>query len=685
VGATLFPTIRLPIHGADWEDTVLDILEFLDDGGVATGPNPRAFDPRRIVMGDQRVGRAQDPAAMRAFTRALLRDLQALERMIEQGVLERGVRRIGGEQELFFVDAGWRPAPVVMEVLEHLPAGPFNTEIGRFNLEINLDPVPVGPRCLTLLEDALHDHLDHVVEAADRAGARVVLTGILPTLMHADLTLDNLTPKPRYHALNDTTLALRGGPFHLRIEGTDELQVEHDSVMLESCNTSFQVHVQVGADEFPRLYNAAQAALGPVLAAAVNSPLLFGKRLWEETRIAVFQQSMDTRHWVSHVREIASRVGFGDAWVRCSAMEIFHQDISRQRVMFHGDIEEDPLALLEAGGTPQLQAFRVHNSTVYRWNRPCYGITDGKPHLRIECRVLPAGPTVRDQMANAALWLGLVVGLADEFGDVAELMDFDDARANFVAAARYGLRAGFSWFGGKRYSARELLLLRLLPVARQGLRSLGVAAVEADSYLGVIEQRVATGHTGARWLLDSFSRIRTRGTRAEQLATLTAGMAARARSGEPVHEWEPVTPEEMVSYQQSYDLVEQCMTTDLYTVRADDPMDLAVTLMDHHQIRQILVEDDDHGLVGMVSYRSLLHQLARGELNRAIDAIAVSEVMEPDPVFVGPDTRTEHAIRLMREKRLSALPVLKSGKLVGIISERDLLPVAAHLLEARRR
>jgi CBS domain-containing protein/gamma-glutamylcysteine synthetase len=636
-------------------------------------------------MGEQRVGRGPDPAAMRAFTRGLLRDLQALERLIESGAIEAGTRRIGAEQEVVLADAGWRPAPVAVEVLDALDDPHFNTEIGRFNLEINLPAVSAGTRCLSQIEDHLLTLLDRVAKAAEPHGARVVLCGILPTLKHADLTLENLTPRPRYHALNDTTLALRGGPLRLRIEGTDELQVEHDSVMLEACNTSFQVHLQVGADEFPRLYNAAQAALGPVLSASVNSPLLFGKRLWEETRIALFQQSLDTRHLVSHVREIVPRVRFGDAWVQQSAMEIFHHDISRQRVMFHGEITEDPLAVLEAGGVPQLQAFRIHNSTVYRWNRPCYGVYQGKPHLRIECRALPAGPTVRDQMANAALWLGLVVGLAEEHGDVGALMDFDDARANFVAAARYGLRAGFSWFGGKRYSARDLLLLRLLPTARQGLRTLGFVPEEADGYLGVIEQRVATGQTGARWQLDSYTHIRNRGTRAEQLATLVAGMAGRARSGEPVHEWEPVTPEEMVSHQESYDLVEQCMTTDLYTVREEDALDLAVTLMDRHQIRQILVEDDDHKLVGMISYRSLLRLLSRGELTRSADAIAVGEVMERNPAHVAPDTRTEHAIRLMREKKLSALPVLKDGKLVGILSERDVLPVTAHLLEARRR
>jgi CBS domain-containing protein len=636
-------------------------------------------------MGEQKVRRGADPIAMRAFTRGLLRDLQALERMIEGDLIERDRRRIGAEQEVFLVDAGWHPAPIATEVLRALDDPGFKTEIGLFNLEIDMEPAALSAAVLSRLEERLVDRLSRLATVCDERGCRAILTGILPSLRHADLTLDNLTPLPRYHALNETTLSLRGGPFRLRIEGTDELQVEHDSVMLEACNTSFQFHVQVSAEEFSKRYNAAQAALGPVLAASVNSPLLFGKRLWEETRIALFQQSMDTRNPVSHVREIVPRVRFGDAWVERSAMEIFHHDISRHRVMFQGEITEDPLEVLAVGGTPKLEAFRVHNSTIYRWNRPCYGISEGRPHLRIECRALPSGPTVRDEIANAALWLGLVFGLSEEHGDVADLMEFDDARANFLAAARYGLRAGFSWFGGKRYSARDLLLLRLLPLAREGLRGLGIAEDDAVGYLGIIEQRVATGHTGARWMLDSFASIRNRGTRAEQLATLTAAMGVRARSGEPVHEWETVTAEEMVSHQESYDLVEQCMTTDLFTVHADDALELAITLMDRHQVRQILVEDEENRMVGMVSYRSLLNRLARGELIRDADAVPVGEVMERDPPYIAPDGRTEHAIRLMRDRKLSALPVLKNGKLVGIISERDILPVAAHLLEARRR
>lgn len=631
-------------------------------------------------MGELRVNGRNDPAAMRAFTRALLRDLHALEQLLDAGRIEEGVRRIGAEQELFLVDRGWRPAPVGPEVLQTLSNPCYTTEIGRFNLEINLPPADLGPGVFPAIERSLRQLIEEGDRAAAQHGAQVLLTGILPTLTHADLALENLSPRPRYFALNEMILALRGGPLQLRIEGTDELQIAHESVMLEACNTSFQVHLQVGAAEFPRLYNAAQAALGPVLAASANSPLLLGKRLWEETRIALFQQSIDTRHPVAHVREIQPRVRFGDGWVRGSVLEIFQQDLARMRVIFAGETTEDSLAMLAAGGVPCLRALQIHNSTVYRWNRPCYGVFQGKPHLRIECRALPAGPTLPDEVANAALWIGLVLGLAQEYGDVAERMSFDDARANFLAAARYGLRAGFSWLGGERLSAPELLLHRLLPLARAGLRGEGIGEEDVERYLGIIEQRVRSGRTGARWMLDAAARLEARGARAEQLARLTAGIAARQRAGTPVHEWEPLDAEPIASWQESYGLVEQCMTTSLLTVHEDELLDLVAFLMDRQQVRQILVEDDDHHLVGVVSYRSLLRRLCGNGTHGEAEAIPVREAMVRDPVCVSPETPTLHAVRLMQEQGLSALPVVRHGQLVGILSERDLLPIAAHVM-----
>jgi len=341
-------------------------------------------------MGSHEIQPLHRSEDLRVFMRCLLADLRALEQMLESGMIEAGVRRIGAEQELVFVDDHARPAPVALEVLEDLDDPCFTTELARFNLEFNLDPMSFGGLCLSELEGQLDARLDEARAAAARHGAEPILAGILPTLQKSDLTLDNMTPKPRYKALNDTLTRLRGSAYEFRFTGTDELIIKHDSVMLESCNTSFQVHFQVSAEEFPRFYNAAQAVAGPTLAAAVNSPLLFGRRLWKETRIALFQQALDTRAAGLQLQERRPRVSFGSSWVRRCVTEIFQEDIARFRVLLGRAVDEDPLAVLADGRIPPLTALQLHNGTVYRWTRPCYGITDGKPHLRIENRILPS-------------------------------------------------------------------------------------------------------------------------------------------------------------------------------------------------------------------------------------------------------------------------------------------------------
>jgi CBS domain-containing protein len=632
-------------------------------------------------MGEQDVVGKNEPALLREFTRSLLADLKALERIIAEDRIESGVRRFGAEQELFLVDQGWRPAPVSAAILEELADDRFTTEMGRFNLEINIPPMRIASGMLTGLEETLRTLVGRASDAAERHDSRVVMTGILPTIGNSDVSPENITPHPRYAALNEAVLALRGGKLRLRIAGTDELDIEHDSVMLEACTTSFQLHVQVSASEFRSFYNMAQAMLGPMLAASVNSPLLFGKRLWAETRIALFQQAVDVRSATPHIRELSPRVRFGDEWVREGVLELFEDDLARFRVLLAMQVEEESLRTLEDGGMPELAALQLHNSTVYRWNRPCYGVADGIPHLRIECRAIPAGPTVLDEVANAALWLGLLIGGVEQLGDVSEQMDFGDAKANFHAAARRGLHAGFTWVGGEPIAAGRLLLERLLPLARAGLEQAGMSASEIDRYLGVVEERVRSGRTGAEWLLRSADGLRGRGSRAERLAALTAATANRQREGSPVHEWEPARLEEAGGWRDNYLLVEQFMTTDLFTIHQEELVDLAVFLMERRRVRQILVEDDEHRLVGVVSHRSLLELLDLRESDAQEGGVAVREVMERDVASVAPDTPTLEAIRTMREHRVPVLPVLRHGRLVGVVSEWDLMPIAEKVME----
>ena len=630
----------------------------------------------------QEVTTGASPDAMRSFTRAVLRDLQALKRIVEDGLIEEGVVRFGAEQEMFLVDDGWRPAPLSPEILDRLDGGDYTTEIGRFNLELNLPPLVVEGDVLSRMRSLLEAGVRRADEAARELGGRVVLTGILPTLVKSDLSLSNMTPKDRYRELNEAFMAMAGGKVSLRLEGVDELRLEHDSVMLEAANTSFQMHLQVGADDAARMYNIAQVAIAPVLAACVNSPFLFGKRLWAETRIALFQQSLDTRAPTPNVREVSGRVDFGNSWARESLLEIYREDLARFRVIMAGDHDNDPFETLDRGEMPRLRALQLFNGTVYRWNRPCYGVSGNTPHLRIECRALPAGPTVLDEIANCALWLGVMRGLGREYGDPAHSMDFEDARANFLAAARYGLKAGFNWVDGSSVSARELLQERLLPLAEECLQEGGLAGADIDTYLGVVRERVASGQTGARWLVTSATGLRGEGWRAERLAALVAATVARQESGRPGHEWEPARLEEAGGWKRSYLRVEQYMSTDLYTVHEDALVDLAAFIMESKQVRQILVEDDAQRLVGVVSYRSLLRLLAGGADGDPA-AVPVRDVMERDPVTVEPGTSTIEVIRLMRENQISYIPVVQDGKLVGSVSERTFMPLAAQLLQEK--
>lgn len=632
-------------------------------------------------MGEQHVEPNPNPEAVRAFSHALRVELRTLERMIQDGRIERGVRRIGAEQELFLIDERAAPAPRSLEVLEALEEGPFTTELALFNLEINLSPHRLVPGCFDRLEEELEGRLQEVRTAARAVGAEVVMAGILPTLGKTDMSLENITPRPRYRALNEALNRLRGGAYQLRIEGAEELFIQHDSVMLEACNTSWQVHLQVSPEEFPSLYNAAQLALGPVVAVAANSPVLFGRRLWSETRIALFQQSLDTRTGSVHLREMSPRVHFGSDWVRSSVTEIFQEDIARFRPLVTRPEMEDARATYAAGNAPALEALQLHNSTVYRWNRPCYGVKDGIAHLRIECRALPSGPSVADEIANAAFWIGLTRGFANEVPDLHERMPFADAKANFLAAARLGLDAGLRWPGRGVVPAGQLVEERLLPVAQRGLLDAGLGVEEVETRLGVIRERVRTGRTGAAWVVDSLREMGELENRGDRLRTVTAAMVARQASGEPVHRWAPATAAEGPGPQGADLRVEQHMTTSLYTIREDESLDLAAFLMDRQQIRHVLVEDDDHRLVGVVSYRSILRLLADGEWSGGGESIPVREVMESNPVTVSPETLTREAIELMRRERISCLPVVSGGTLVGIVSERDFLSLAYRLLE----
>jgi len=637
-------------------------------------------------MGIQDINASAGGQDQRRAMQRILRDLDAMEQMIADGLFETDRRRIGAEQELVLVDRACHPAPVSTEVLEAIGDPRVVPEIARFNVEFNCDPIDLGGSCFTTLEAQLAGVFDLVREAASPLGARPIMTGICPTLDLAHLSTANIAPHERYFALDEMLRRLRGSDYELHVEGADELIVRHPSVMLESVNTSFQVHFQTTPDEFADAYNTALAVAAPVLAASVNSPILFGKRLWRETRIAIFQQVVDTRKEGAGHRDMLGRVRFGEKWVRESALEIFRADVARFRqIILAGDSAvEDPLAALKQGRAPKLKALQAFNSSVYRWMRPCYGITSEKPHLRIENRVLPAGPTIEDEVANAAFWIGLMVEGPFAWPDLTERLDVRDARSNFLRAAQEGLACHMAWLEGVELPIRELLMEEFMPVAKRGLERVRVDSTDIERSMSVIEQRVHSRRTGAHWMLDSVSKMRGKGTRTQRLVSLTSAMIQHQRSGSPIHEWPPAELDEDGGLH-AFAKVAQCMTTDLFTVEEDECIDLVASIMDWERFRHIPVENKDHELVGLVSYRILLRVLAKRRPEETESPISVAEIMIRDPVTVSPDTPTLEAIHIMCEHRVSCLPVIEGGRLVGIVSERDYTQIARQLLERALR
>jgi CBS domain-containing protein len=485
---------------------------------------------------------------------------------------------------------------------------------------------------------------------------------------------------PRYRELDQAVIRLRGGPLSIHIKGLDELQLTHDNIMMESCNTSFQVHFQTRPDEFVSHYNAAQAITAPLLAVAVNSPLLFGHRLWQETRVALFQHSTDARSRPQLLRSHPTRVSFGDSWLEHSVIALFHDQISRFRPIMFSEAEEDPFLVLARGEAPLLSALRMHNGTVWRWNRACYGVADGVAHLRIENRALPSGPTIVDEVANAAFFAGLMLALPQEYGDVAQRMSFDDAKSNFFRAARHGLDAQFNWLNGQNYGASTLIKDHLLPLARAGLTVAGVSKTDVDKYLGIIEERARSRQTGARWIVKSFAAM-TDGPKEARRRRLAAAILQRQKEEKPVHLWPIEKTAGQADWENGYRTIGQFMSTDLFTVQPGDLVDLAASVMDWRHIRHVPVEDGEGRLVGLVTHRAMLRLLSgSGRANKS-GPITVREMMVTKPVTVSPTTPTLEAIEIMRRRRIGCLPVVDDGQLVGIVTSYDFLEASARLFK----
>jgi gamma-glutamyl:cysteine ligase YbdK (ATP-grasp superfamily) len=474
----------------------------------------------------------------RRYRDKLQRSLEVFARMLREQMFEADPAQVGLEIELNLVDSHGGPSMQNADVLDAIADPAWATELGQFNLEINIPPRRLDGDSVAGLEREVRDSLNAADGKARGVGNRLVMIGILPTLQEDDLHEGTLSANERYKVLNEQIFAARGEDIRIAIDGTERLVAHADSITPEAACTSVQLHVQVTPEAFASYWNAAQAIAGVQVALAANSPFLFGRRLWEETRITLFEQATDTRPVELQQQGVRPRVWFGEHWIT-SVFDLFEENIRFFPALLPICEDEDPLTELDRGTCPHLDEMSLHNGTIYRWNRPVYAVVDGMPHLRVENRVLPAGPSVADIMANAAFYYGLVRYLAEQQRPVWSQMSFTTAAENLYEAARHGLDAHLYWPGAGEAPATELVLRRLLPLAYEGLSRWGMDQAEAGRLLGIIEQRCITGQNGAAWQAGTVAAISdgTGADRAEALRQMTQRYIEHMHTNEPVHTW----------------------------------------------------------------------------------------------------------------------------------------------------
>ena len=474
----------------------------------------------------------------RKYRDKVRRSLDVFARMLRERLFETDRTLVGQEIELNLTDERGVPSMRNAEVLAEIADPLWATEVGQFNLEINVPPRQLEGDALAGLEQEVRDDLNKADARARSIGSYLVMIGILPTLTEDDVAEETMSANERYKVLNEQIFAARGEDMRIAIDGAEHLLTHADSITPEAACTSVQLHTQVSPDAFANYWNAAQAIAGVQVALGANSPFLFGRQLWHETRITLFEQATDTRPDELKEQGVRPRVWFGERWIT-SVFDLFEENLRYFPALLPICEEEDPLAVLDSGANPQMAEMSLHNGTIYRWNRPVYGVVGGTPHLRVENRVLPAGPTIADVMANAAFYYGLVRYLAEAQRPIWTQMSFATAAENLHEAARDGLDAQLYWPGVGDTPAAELILRRLLPLAREGLSRWQVSQAHADRLLGIIEQRCLTGQTGAAWQIAMVAGLtRTGGLdRWEALRQMTERYIEHMHANQPVHTW----------------------------------------------------------------------------------------------------------------------------------------------------
>lgn len=471
---------------------------------------------------------------------AKLRDnLTALKQLLARPGFGEGDLSFGAELELYLVNRKGEPLHKNQEVIAQLNDPQLTLELNRYNLEYNFSPVLLKDGCFAATEKEALAALARINACASQWDGRVVPIGILPTLQQSDTGYHVMTPLRRFRALTKELTELRGGPFTIAIEGEDALQLAMDDVTLEGANTSFQVHLRVPPQEFADFYNALQLVTPLVVAMAANSPTLFGHRLWHETRIPLFKQSIDCRP-KDGMHPTPARVNFGNHWLRKSAYELFAEATLLYRPLLPICHEEDPLAIVRAGGTPQLDELRLHQGTIWLWNRPVFDPVDGG-HLRIELRSMPAGPSIVDMLANAALAIGLAKALQSSIKELLPAIPFTYCTANFYRAAQKGMAAELFWPSPRQskpeYFSVPSILKTLLPRLPESLDSMGFLKEDVAGLLEVIAERLETRQTGAQWQLDKLAQLRKDMHIRDALLAMLQQYQTNSEANIPVAQW----------------------------------------------------------------------------------------------------------------------------------------------------
>src|SRR5215210_6503566 len=434
------------------------------------------------------------------------RCLDTFARMLSEHHFDTDDPMTGMEVELNLVDELGDPALKNAEALAAIADPAFQTELGQFNIEINVPPAKLREGCLATFEANLRRSLNDAEAKSSEVGAHMVMIGILPTLADGHLSPSHMSANPRYRLISEQILAARGEDIHIDITGPERLVTTADSILPEAACTSTQFHVQTSPDQFAAYWNASQAISAVQVALGANAPYALGKELWRETRIPMFEQAADTRSEELKAQGVRPRVWFGERWIT-SVFDLFEENVRYFPALLPVCEDEDPVEVIERGDIPRLAELRLHNGTIYRWNRPVYDVVRGRPHLRVENRVLPGGPTVVDILANAAFYYGLVRILVEADRPVWSQMSFSAAEENFHRAAREGIEAQVYWPGIGELPVVELVLRRLLPLAHEGLERAGIERAGRERLLEVVERRCVTQRNGATWQSATFHHL----------------------------------------------------------------------------------------------------------------------------------------------------------------------------------